>query len=345
MDEAVPSRVKRVLMAQPGAQPGRRPRRLAVEAEEIVGRRLRQLRRRHALDLRQHGRGLHHVGRLVALAAVLARRQIGRIRLHQQPVERHRLRHLAQRLGFLERHDAGEGDVEPQLQPGARQRRAAGEAVQDRGKRAPRHLLAQDGGRIVVGVARVDDERQLRRPRRGDVAAEALRLGLARAVVVEVVEPRLADGHHLGVPRPLHDRLHRDIELLVGVVRVRADRAEHVVVGLGDPEEPFEAADARGDGDEHPHPRCLGAPDHPVEIVGEVGEIEVAVVIDEHGFRRLGQAKRRPNTLGQTPRRPNTHVGGIRYCVGSSLTLDPTYFAFFFGFGSGFLSASSFAST
>ena len=162
MDEAVPSSVKRVLMAQPGRNLGRHPRRLAVEAEEILRRRLRQLRRRDALHLRQHGRGLHHIGRLVALAAVLAGRQIGRVGLHQEAVERHGLRHLAQGLGFLERDDAGEGDVEPQLQPRARQLGAAGEAVQHGGKGTPRHLLAQDGGRVGIGVAGVDDQRQLR---------------------------------------------------------------------------------------------------------------------------------------------------------------------------------------
>ena len=66
--------------------------------------------------------------------------------------------------------------------------------------------------------------------RRRDVAAEALGLRLARAVVVEVVEPGLADGHHLGMRRQPHDLLDRDIQLLVGIVRVRADRAEDVVV-------------------------------------------------------------------------------------------------------------------
>ena len=271
----MPSSVKRMLMR-------RHPRRLAVEAEEILRRRLRQLLRRNTLQLGQHGRSLHHIGRLVALAAVFAGRQIGRIRLHQQPVERDSLRHLAQGLGLLERHDAGERDVEAEIEPRARQLGAAGEAVQHGRKGAPRHLLAQDRGRIIVGVARMDDKRQLRYARRGDVVAEALRLRLARAVVVEVVEPRLADGHHLGMARALHDLLDRDVELLVGIMRVRADRAEHVVVRLGDPEQPVEAADAGRDRHQHPHARRLGARNHPVEIIGEVREVEMAVVIDEH---------------------------------------------------------------
>ena len=45
----------------------------------------------------------------------------------------------------------------------------------------------------VVGVAGVDDERQPGLPRRGDVAAEDPLLHVARAVVIVIVEPRLAD--------------------------------------------------------------------------------------------------------------------------------------------------------
>ena len=71
-------------------------------------------------------------------------------------------------------------------------------------------------------------------PRRRDVVAEALGLRRLRAVVVEVVEPGLADRHHLGVLRQPHDLLDRHVELLVRIVRMRADRAEHVVVALGD---------------------------------------------------------------------------------------------------------------
>ena len=80
----------------------------------------------------------------------------------------------------------------------------------------------------VIGVARMDDERQPRRLRRRDVVAKALGLRLARALVVEVVEPGLADGHHLGVLGEPHDLLDRHVQLLVRVVRVRAHRAEHV---------------------------------------------------------------------------------------------------------------------
>ena len=64
----------------------------------------------------------------------------------------------------------------------------------------PRFLL-QDPRHVVVGVARMDDQRQPGRARRGDVGAEALLLRVARAVVVVIVEPGLADRDHLGMAR------------------------------------------------------------------------------------------------------------------------------------------------
>ena len=54
---------------------------------------------------------------------------------------------------------------------------------------------------VVVGLARVDDERQAGLARGGDMIAEAALLRVARAVIVVIVEPGLADRHHLGMAR------------------------------------------------------------------------------------------------------------------------------------------------
>src|SRR5262245_42357475 len=96
------------------------------------------------------------------------------------------------------------------------------------------------------------------------------------------------------------DLLHGYVQLLVGVVRMGADRAQHVVVRLGDLQECAKPADARRDRHEHADARRLGTADHAVKIVSEVGKVEVAVVIDEHRLAvgRPGQAKGRPNTPG-----------------------------------------------
>ena len=93
----------------------------------------------------------------------------------------------------LERQDAGEGNIEPKIDGAARQVRAAGVTVQHGGEGALPHFLLQDLSGVGVGVARMDDQRQPGLARGRDVIAKAAFLRLARALVVEVVEPGFAD--------------------------------------------------------------------------------------------------------------------------------------------------------
>ena len=97
----------------------------------------RDLLRRHAAGLGQHPGGLDHIGRLAALAAELAGREIGRVGLDQDAVGRQLLGDGAQLVGFLEGQDAGERHVEAKLDAGEGQLAAAGEAVQHRREGAP----------------------------------------------------------------------------------------------------------------------------------------------------------------------------------------------------------------
>ena len=118
----------------------------------------------------------------------------------------------------------------------------------------------------------MNDQRQPRLPRGGDVVAKALLLRLARAVVVEVVEARLADGDDLGMRGEAHDLLDGNVELLVGIVGMRADRAEDVGDALGNLQQSRRGGDARGDRDQHADARRLGARDHAVELIGKSGK-------------------------------------------------------------------------
>ncbi len=256
---------------------------LAKQAKEVVRRRRRQLGRRDALHLGQRRRGMRHVGRLVRLAAIGLGRQKRRVGLDQQAIERNRAGDVAQGFRFLEGDDAGERHVQPQLDGAHGELRPAGVAVQDRRERpALGVLVLEDGERVVVGIARVDLERQPGAARRLDVAPEAFRLRLGRAVLVVVVEPRLADGHHLRVLAEADDLVGRDAALLVGVVGVRADRAVDVVVRVGDVEQDGQLADARRDGHHDADARCLGAGDDALAVGDELREVEVAMVVDEH---------------------------------------------------------------
>ena len=78
-----------------------------------------------------------------------------------------------------------------------RQVAAAGEAMQHGREGAlPRFLLENPRG-VVVGIARMDDERQAGLARRRDMGAKAALLRVARRVVVVIVEAGFADGDDL----------------------------------------------------------------------------------------------------------------------------------------------------
>src|SRR5215470_13228986 len=115
---------------------------------------------------------------------------------------------------------------------------------------------------------------------------EALLLRGAGAEVIVIVEPRLPDRHHLGMARARNEIVDADIELLVGVVRMSADRAVDVRKALGDGEHLVVALDAGRDGDEPRDAGGLRARDHGVELVSEIGKVEMAVAVYQCQSRR-----------------------------------------------------------
>ena len=64
--------------------------------------------------------------------------------------------------------------------------------------------------------------------------AKAALLRVARRIVVVIVEPGFADRHDFRVLRPRDEIGRRHVELLMGVMRMRADRAIDVGKALGD---------------------------------------------------------------------------------------------------------------
>ena len=97
-----------------------------------------------------------------------------------------------------------------------------------------------------------------------------------------IVEACFADGDGLAMLGEAHDVLDADIELLMGVVRMRADRAEHVGIALRDGTELPVTLDARRDRDHAPYPRGARSSHDGIELAAEVGEIEMAVTVDQH---------------------------------------------------------------
>ena len=106
-----------------------------------------------------------------------------------------------------------------------------------------------------------------------------------RRLVVVVVEPGLADRHDLRMRRQPDQLVGRDVELLGGVVRMRADRAIDLVMRLGDRQHAGEALHPRRDR-HHAADACSDrARDHRIALLGEVREIEMAMAVDEQPFQ------------------------------------------------------------
>ena len=106
--------------------------------------------------------------------------------------------------------------------------------------------------------------------------------GLARRVVVVIVEAGLADRHDLRIFRQRDQRLGVDVQFLVSIVRMGADRTEDLRKCFSDRKHLREFAHAGADGHHAADAGGARARHHSVELAGEIREIQVAVAIDEH---------------------------------------------------------------
>jgi hypothetical protein len=144
------------------------------------------------------------------------------------------------------------------------------------------HLGAQDLRHVRIGLAGVDDQRQLGHARCGDMAKEPLALRCAGRIVVVVVEADLADGDDRRILGDACQIVGGHVRLLRGVVGMRADRAEDALIALGQRLQGAEFRHPRRDGDHGIDAGGVGAGDDRVAVLVEVGEIEMAVAVDEH---------------------------------------------------------------
>ena len=173
------------------------------------------------------------------------------------------------------------------------------------------HFFLQDRGAIGVGVAGVDDERQAGLASGGDMGAEHPPRDFARRMVVVVVEPRLAQPDAFRMPRERDEFLDRRLFLLMRVMRMRANGAENLRIGLRHGLDAVEARQMRRDGDHPPDAPRLCARDDLRLFGREIGEVEMAVSVDEHRFIS-GNSCRSWLREGRVARRPPEGIRGRR---------------------------------
>ena len=149
-------------------------------------------------------------------------------------------------------------------------------------ERSARHFLLKDAAALVIGLAGVDHQRQAGLARGCDMRAEPAFLGVPGAVVVEIVEPGLAERDHLGMPGQRDQLRGRDAVLLIRIVRMGADRAEHVLEPLGDREQLGQPAYPGRDRHQAADAGSGGARDDAIQILSEIRKIQMAVRVDQH---------------------------------------------------------------
>ena len=147
-----------------------------------------------------------------------------------EPLQRDIAGDGAQLPGGLEGDDTGERDIKSEFERPLRQQTAGGEAMDDAGRRL---FLGQDGNRLGVGVAAVDDERQSGADRRARMNAKRGFLVGARAVVVVEVEPGFADADHLGMAGEARYPFRPLPFLRRGFMGMGSDRTPDVGIGFG----------------------------------------------------------------------------------------------------------------
>ena len=143
-------------------------------------------------------------------------------------------------------------------------------------------LFQQYSRHIGVRVAGMDDDRKAGFPGRPDMGAEAFFLEVAGAVVVVEIEARFAEADDLRVGGHAYQVFGRHLGFVPDIMGMDADGAEDVVVFLGDGEHAFKRGDAGADGQHVADPGLAGAGHDGVEFVLEIGEIQVAVAVDQH---------------------------------------------------------------
>ena len=224
--------------------------------------------------------GVGNPRRLVPLPSEGNGGEIRRVGLHQQTIPRYKPHQVVVRP-FVEGHDPAERDVPSRIEREVGQRVGARVAMED-SQDPSGSGVADDRAGIVFGISGVDHDRLVELTGERDLRRECGALGLARRVVVVVVESALAnrDGG-----------LSKQLAQLRNVARC-IERG--CVVGMdsgGRKDEPGILRCALGshrrgcqrltDADDRQRARKAGARDYRVAVAGERCVREVGVAVDE----------------------------------------------------------------
>src|ERR1700722_14796030 len=143
------------------------------------------------------------------------------------------------------------------------------------------HFIGQDCRHVGVGVARMDHKREVKLPSKRNVAPKDSLSDIARCAVIVIIEARLADPNAFGMSGEGAHGVEILRVLAARLMRMRADGEEHIVVTLCDRDHARGLRYFSADGDHALDAGGARALNNSVEVVGEVGKIEVAMAVND----------------------------------------------------------------
>lgn len=187
------------------------------------------------------------------------------------------------------RDDSPEAQVEPQIDKALGRREILREAVNDAPEASALHLFERVDN-VVLGLAAVDDDRQVNFESESDLRAERLDLRLTGSQVVVIIQPDLPDGHKpvhglagwtMGGDQPPQHRLRLGSPLL-GVMGVDPGSREEAGIRQRLLHRTLTARHGVADADHCIHATCHGPIENLREIAGELAMGEVGMRVDDH---------------------------------------------------------------
>ncbi len=218
--------------------------------------------------------------RLVPFATVRHGGEVRGIGLDQKTIVRHQPEEVVVRP-LVEGDDAAERHIPAGVDRVFCQRVRAGVAVQNADNTSS-SCFTYDRARVVLRITSVNDYRTARFSSQGNLCGEGRALGLARRVVVVVVEATLAYRDGAGAKKraelryvPLRVKRCR----VVGVNACRRENEAHVFGSAFSRDRG--GFDGLADADDRGRARIAGAGDYRVAVAGERRVREVGVAVDE----------------------------------------------------------------
>ncbi len=143
---------------------------------------------------------------------------------------------------------------------------------------------------FIVGIPRMQNERQICSSCSLGMCSKALELIVFRAVSVVKIQPGLANTDHFGMRGNLNKLVGSNIGTILGVMRMRTDRAPDIVMGFGNRRNRFKIRQPATNRDHASHAGRSGASQNVWQILGICLAVQIGVAVDQHVQRRLARA-------------------------------------------------------